>query len=130
MVAALLFPLCGVLIALAGPLLAFVFTSRFSAAVLPFRIYVTGLLSVALETTTLALALGASAPRAAPRRNPASVGRGGNVMSGASATRDPTLGLCGIAIGANGGRMAVPDLEPGIRPARARARLGGVPGVA
>ena len=99
MVAALLFPLCGVLIALAGPLLALVFTSRFSAAVLPFRIYVTGLLSVALETTTLALALGASAL----------VLRQGAILLplaaaacyvGASVTRDPTLGLCGIAIGA------------------------------
>src|SRR6267378_613656 len=72
MVAALLFPLCGVLIALAGPLLALVFTSRFSAAVLPFRIYVTGLLSLAAAACYV----------------------------GASVTRDPTLGLCGIAIGA------------------------------
>jgi len=100
MVAALLFPLCGMLIALAGPLLAFVFTARFSAAVLPFRIYVGGLLVVALETTTLALALGASAL----------VLRQGAILLplaaaacyvGASVTRDPTLGLCGIAIGAS-----------------------------
>ena len=99
MVAALLFPLCGMLVALAGPLLAFVFTPRFSAAVLPFRIYVGGLLVVALETTTLALALGASGL----------VLRQGAILLplaaaacyvGASVTRDPTLGLCGIAIGA------------------------------
>jgi O-antigen/teichoic acid export membrane protein len=99
MVAALLLPLCGMLIALAGPLLAFVFTARFSAAVLPFRIYVGGLLVAALETTTLALALGASAL----------VLRQGAILLalaaaacyvGASVTRDPTLGLCGIAIGA------------------------------
>jgi O-antigen/teichoic acid export membrane protein len=99
MVAALLFPLCGMLIALADPLLAFVFTPRFSAAVLPFRIYVSGLLVAALETTTLALALGASAL----------VLRQGAILLplaatacyvGASVTRDPTLGLCGIAIGA------------------------------
>jgi O-antigen/teichoic acid export membrane protein len=99
MVAALLFPVCGMLIALAGPLLAFVFTARFGAAVLPFRIYVSGLLSVALETTTLAFALGASAL----------VLRQGAILLplaaaacyvGASMSRDPTLGLCGIAIGA------------------------------
>jgi O-antigen/teichoic acid export membrane protein len=99
MVAALLFPLCGMLIALAGPLLTFVFTARFSAAALPFRIYVSGLLAVALDATTLALALGASAI----------VRRQGAIMLplaaaacyvGASVTRDPTLGLCGIAIGA------------------------------
>ena len=99
MVAALLFPLCGMLIALADPLLAFLFTARFSAAALPFRIYVAGLLAVALETTTLALALGASAL----------VLRQGAILLplaaaacylGAWVTLDPTLGLCGIAIGA------------------------------
>jgi O-antigen/teichoic acid export membrane protein len=99
MVAALLFPLCGMLIALAGPLIGFVFTARFSAAVVPFRIYVSGLLAVALETTTLALALGASTL----------VLRQGAILLplaaaacyvGASVSRDPTLGLCGIAIGA------------------------------
>jgi O-antigen/teichoic acid export membrane protein len=98
MVAALLFPLCGMLIALAGPLLVFVFTARFSAAVLPFRIYVGGLLAVALETTTLTVALRASSL----------VLRQGAILLplaaaacyvGASVTRDPTRGLCGIAIG-------------------------------
>ena len=99
MVAALLFPLCGMLIALAAPLLAFVFTARFSAAVLPFRIYVGGLLAVAVETTTLAFALGASALMLRQAAILLPVGAAACYV-GASVTRDPTLGLCGIAIGA------------------------------
>ena len=99
MVAALLFPLCGMLIALAAPLLAFVFTARFSAAVLPFRIYVGGLLAVALETTTLAFALGASALMLRQAAILLPVGAAACYV-GASVTRDPAFGLCGIAIGA------------------------------
>lgn len=99
MVAALLFPMTGMLFALADPLLTFVFTARFGAAVLPFRIYCVGLLAAALESTTLIIAIGAAAFSF----------RQGVILAplaaaacywGASAIGDPTLGLSGIAIGA------------------------------
>jgi len=99
MVAALLFPLCGMLLALAYPLLTLAFTARFANAVLPFRIYVSGMLAMALESMTLVLALGATAFA----RRQAAVTLFLAVAAcylGSSITDDGAFGLCGIAIGA------------------------------